>query len=314
MQVILISALFGLTIFSVFTLLLSSKLKPAMKGRFAKYFSETDIDEIQELVFKEKQESAKKKKAHFSLGSKEFSNYLVASGVKLSATEFISAWALATFVPLLLVLIFSGEIVSVAAAGIIGFSIPPILVQHTRKKQQEEFNKQLAESLTIMENCIKAGFTFQQAMESIATDMQPPISTEFSRALREMRYGVSMEDALRHMVDRVKNKDLDLLVCAVLTSAQVGGNLTEILGVIAETVKDRIKIKSDVRVLTAQGRLSGLIIGLLPIVLILLLMLVNPGYFGTFFESSMGKMMMIVAAVMEIAGFLVIKKLVDIQY
>lgn len=314
MQLFLISVIFGLFIFSVSTLLLSTDRKPAMKDRFAKYFSETGVEEIQELVLKEKQENAKKKKLHFSLGSKEFSNYLVASGVKLTATEFIGAWVLMTFVPLLLMILISGEIVSVAAAGVIGFAIPPILVQHTRKKQQDEFNKQLAESLTIMENSIRAGFTFQQAMESIASEMQPPISTEYSRALREMRYGMSMEDALRHMVDRVKNKDLDLLVCAVLTSAQVGGNLTEILGIISETVKDRIKIKADVRVLTAQGRLSGLIIGLLPIVLILLLMLLNPGYFGSFFESHIGRMMMVIAAAMETAGFLVIRKLVDIQY
>jgi tight adherence protein B len=285
-----------------------------MKDRLTKYFIETDMDEIQELVLKEKQENVKKKRIHFSLGSKEFSNYLVASGVKLSATEFISAWALSTFIPLLLAYFISGATVSIAAAGIIGFAIPPVLVQHTRKKQQEEFNKQLAESLTIMENSIKAGFTFQQAMESIAAEMQPPIATEFARSLREMRYGVSMEDALRHMVDRVKNKDLDLLVCAFLTSAQVGGNLSEILSVIADTVKDRIKIKADVRVLTAQGRMSGLIIGLLPVVLILVLMLVNPEYFGTFFESQIGKIMMMVAVGMETAGFLVIRKLVDIQY
>lgn len=314
MQVFLIALIFGLTVYLISTLLLSSGGKPAMRDRFTKYFTETDVEDIQELVLKEKQENAKKKRIHFSLGSKELSNYLVASGVKLSATEFISAWALSTFCPLLLAHFVSKAIVSIAAAGIIGFAIPPVLVQHTRKKQQEEFNKQLAESLTIMENSIKAGFTFQQAMESIAAEMQPPIATEFARSLREMRYGISMEDALRHMVDRVKNKDLDLLVCAVLTSAQVGGNLSEILSVIADTVKDRIKIKADVRVLTAQGRMSGLIIGLLPVVLILILMLVNPDYFGSFFESQIGKIMMVVAAGMETAGFLVIRKLVDIQY
>jgi tight adherence protein B len=87
-----------------------------------------------------------------------------------------------------------------------------------------------------MVNCIKAGFSFQQAIESIAADMQPPISTEFAKTLREVHYGISLRDALKHMVDRVKNKDLDLLVTAVLTAMQVGGNLSEILEVIAGTI------------------------------------------------------------------------------
>jgi tight adherence protein B len=296
-------------------MLLASNGKVIVKTRFNKYFNTVNLDEIQREVFKEKREQEKKKKSHkIQLANKEFSNYLAMSGVKLKATEFLCSWVLFTILPMLLVFLLLKNVIPVLGIGIICFSIPPFLVKRSRSKRQEEFNKQLGESLVIMRNCVKSGFSFQQAMESIATEMQPPISTEFTKTLREVRFGLSLEDALNHMVDRVKNKDLDLLVSAVLTSSQVGGNLSDILEVIAETVKDRLKIKAEVRVLTSSGRISGIIIGLLPVIIIVVLMLLNPDYFQSFFETQIGKIMLIISVVLEVVGFAVINKVVDIKY
>lgn len=315
MQIYPIIFLCAVTVYLLVTLFFTAGGKPVMEKRFSKYFCTPELDEVEDLVLKEKQESEKQKKSKkIQLASRELTNYLLSSGLKLSATEYICGWALLTFLPLLLAGIISRSAVTAMAAGMIGFAVPPVIVRRARKKREQIFNKQLGESLTIMGNCVKAGFSFQQAMESIASEMQPPISTEFSKTLREVQYGVSMEDALHHMVERVKNKDLDLLVCAILTASQVGGNLSEILEVISETVRDRIKIKADIRVLTASGRISGLIIGLLPVIVILLLMLVNPNYFGSFFESWLGRMMMGVSVVLEATGFFVINKIVDIEY
>lgn len=315
MQLLSLSVLSGIFVYCVMTLLLTSNGTMLVKGRLEKYFQDADAEEVQDLVLKESHENARKKKLKkIQLVGKDFSNDLAASGVKLSAAEYISAWALSTLLPMLAVLFLSGGIITALGIGIIGFSAPPFFVQRSRRKRQEEFNRQLGESLTIMGNCIKAGFTFQQAMESIAAEMQPPISSEFSKTLREVHYGISLEDALKHMVERVKNKDLDLLVSAVLTSAQVGGNLSDILEVISETVKDRIKIKAEVRVLTSSGRTSGIIIGMLPIFIIIALMVINPDYFRSFFETGAGKVMLIVSAILETTGFLVINKIVDIKY
>ncbi|MDF3005680.1 MAG: type secretion system protein [Oscillospiraceae bacterium] len=312
---LLLSVVAGFFIYALVTIILSANDKVIVKGRFSKYLNTSTIDEVQYQVLKEKQEDAKKKKLlKYRLANKEFSNYLAMSGVKLSAGEYIGLWVLSTFMPMLLVLLFKGSIVTIIGIGIIGFALPPFFVGRAGKKRQEAFDKQLGESLIIMGNCIKAGFSFQQAMESIAKEMQPPISTEFSKALREVHYGVSLEDALRHMVERVKNKDLDLLASAVLTSAQVGGNLSEILAVISETVKDRIKIKNEVRILTSSGRTSGLIIGLLPVFIILVLMLINPEYFNSFFDSQLGKFMMVLSVVLEATGFAIINKIVNIKY
>ena len=151
-------------------------------------------------------------------------------------------------------------------------------------------------------------------MESIANEMQPPVSTEFSKTLREIHFGVPLTDALNHMVDRVKSKDLDLLVSAVLTSAQVGGNLSEILDVISETVRERIRIKAEIKILTSSGRTSGFIIGMLPVFIVLALMILNPTYFGSFAQSDTGKGMIAVSILLEATGFAVINKIINIKY
>ena len=315
MQIFLISVFCGVFIYSIFTLILASSGKAAMKRRLSKYFKRTDFDEVQIEVLKEKRKKAKEGKSHkFQLASKEFSNYLAMSGVKLRANEFMWSWGVVTILPAVIVYFVGNNAITAIGVGIIGLAIPPFIVQRSRKKRENEFNKQLGESLTIMENCIKAGFSFQQAMESIATDMQPPISTEFQKTLREVQYGVSFPDALRRMVDRVKNKDLDLLVSAVLISAQVGGNLSDIMEIISETVKDRLKIKAEVRVLTTSGRFSGIIIGLLPVFIILILMVINPDYFEGFVASDLGKIMLIASVFLEVAGFVTIRKIIDIKY
>lgn len=306
---------FGIFIYSVFFITFTSKERKIMDQRFRKYFNTTALDEVQDQVVKEKKSKAKKGDSRRLISvSKEFSNYLAMAGVKLKGNEFILLWIMCTFTPVLLANLITSNILTSAALAITGFAIPPILVMRARKQRQEEFSKQLGDSLVIMANSIKAGFSFQQAMGSIATEMQPPISTEFAKALREVRYGSSLSDALKHMVDRVKSKDLDLLVSAVLTSTQVGGNLSDILGVISETVRERIKIKAEVKVLTSSGRTSGLIIGLLPVVIILGLMVINPTYFEEFFASTIGKLMLGVSVLLEITGFAVINKIVDIKY
>lgn len=315
MEALLASFFAGVFIYSFCTILFPSDKNLIVRNRLAKYYKKANIDEIQVEVLKEKQRKKKNKKAHrLQLASKEFSNYLVKSGVKLRPTEFIISWVLSATIPTLIAFLAAHNIITSLGIGIIGLAVPPFLVQRSRKIRQSEFNKQLGESLTVMKNCIKAGFSFQQAMESIASEGQPPISTEFTKTLREVHYGVSMEDALKHMVERLENKDLDLLVSAVLISAQVGGNLSDIIEVISDTVQDRLKIKSEVHILTTSGRFSGIIIGLLPVLIILILMIINPNYFKTFAISEIGKIMLTCSAILETFGFIIIKRIVDIKY
>jgi tight adherence protein B len=144
--------------------------------------------------------------------------------------------------------------------------------------------------------------------------MPAPIGMEFGKVCNEIRYGATMEEALNNMVDRVKSPDLMLVVSAVLIQRTTGGNLSEILSTISDTIRERIKIKGEINSITAQGRMSGLIIGALPIGIAAILMVVNPEYMSTFFTTTAGNIMLIVSVVMEIVGFFAIRKVVTVEY
>jgi tight adherence protein B len=311
---IMISITIAILIYLVLYTILSSNSTEQVRYRLSRYFKENNVDDVQEQFIREKtEEENKRKKQRFKLASQEFSNYITSSGIKLKANEFIIFWSGLTLIPMILVVLFGGSIITGLAFAIIGIAIPPFIVGNARKKRDDLFNSQLAQATILMGNSIKGGFTFLQSMESIAEDMQPPISTEFARVLREIHYGVKQSDALNHMVERTKNKDLELLVSAVLTSAQVGSNLSEILDTISSTIRERIKIKMEIKTLTAQGRISGLIIGMLPLVLVLMLMVISPSYFAGFFESDIGKILIVVSVILELMGFTIINKIVNIK-
>lgn len=314
MQILLIAILVGLTIYLMICIYLSRSGLEQIRNRIEKYFKESDEDDVQEQFIKEKyEEEQKKKKERFKVVSKDFANYISSSGLKLTANEYIFMWLGLTFSPMVIAMLFRGNILTTAALGIIGFVIPPVLVERAHKKRTELFNNQLSDALVIMGNSIKGGFTFLQSMENISEDMQPPISTEFARVLREIHYGVNQEEALKHMVDRTKNQDLELLVSAVVTSSQVGSNLTEILDTISDTIRDRIRIKQEINTLTAQGRISGVVVGALPVAMVLIIMIVSPEYYDGFFESNIGKVLILISISMEALGFAVIRKIINIK-
>jgi tight adherence protein B len=192
--------------------------------------------------------------------------------------------------------------------------IPPLLVSSARKRRLALFEKQLGDALGIIGNSLRAGFTFQQAMESISNEMAEPISKEFGKTLREMRLGVPMETAMDNFVRRMCNDDLGMIVSAVLIQRQVGGNLADIVDSISVTIRDRLKIKGDVKVLSASGRISGMVIGLLPVFLIGVLSLLNPNYIMAFFDTTLGMVLISLAGMMEIIGFLFVRKIVNIKF
>ena len=301
----------AIVLFVVLSSLLDDTPRAAVRARLDALAADKEMDSLHSEVLREKK---KKKKRSTHLISKRFEDSLAMSGVKLSAQEYITIWVCTTFGPVVFGFLLGLDSIAVLGLSIIGFALPPIMVQQSKNKQRQLFNQQLGEALTIMSNCMRSGYSFQQAMGSIAQEMQPPISTEFARVVRELNYGVTLEDALNHMLSRVDNRDMELLVSAVLTSAEVGANLSEILDTISETVRDRIRLREEIRTFSAQGRMSGLIIGLLPIIVALFLMVINPTYITSFLETDIGKLMLGVSVCMEAMGFLVINKIVDIKY
>ena len=239
---------------------------------------------------------------------------LISADIMMRPEEFALIWIVVTFVPSGLAALFgAGLLPSLTLAGL-GAFLPLLFIKIKKEKRNKLFENQLGDTLIVICNSLRSGFSFQQAMDNVAADMPAPIGVEFSRVCNEIRYGATMEEALENMADRIKSPDLLLVVSAVCIQRTTGGNLSEILTTISNTIRDRLKIKGEIRSITAQGRTSGLIIGALPAFIAVALMLINPSYMSTFFTTSPGRIMLAVSVIMEVLGFLAIRKVVSIKY
>lgn len=241
-------------------------------------------------------------------------NELILADIMMKPEEFSMIWLLLTFVPAGLAALFQAGLMPSVTLAAVGAFLPIFYIKIKKGKRIKAFEAQLGDTLIMMCNGLRSGFSFQQAMENVASDMPAPIGVEFGRVCNEIRYGATLDDALNNMVERVKSPDLMLVVSAVLIQRTTGGNLSEILSTISETIRDRIKIKGEINSITAQGRMSGMIIGALPICIAAILMVVNPDYMSTFFTTSAGNIMLAVSIVMEVLGFFAIRKVVTIEY
>ena len=241
-------------------------------------------------------------------------NELILADIMMKPEEFSMIWLVLTFVPAGLAALFQAGLMPSVTLAAVGAFLPIIFIKIKKGKRIKAFEAQLGDTLIMMCNGLRSGFSFKQAMENVASDMPAPIGVEFGRVCNEIRYGATLDDALNNMVERVKSPDLMLVVSAVLIQRTTGGNLSEILSTISETIRDRIKIKGEISSITAQGRMSGMIIGALPVCIAAILMVVNPEYMSTFFTTTAGNIMLAVSVVMEVLGFFAIRKVVTIEY
>lgn len=239
---------------------------------------------------------------------------LVKADIPLKPEEMVGMRIAAAFIPAFIGLAFFGSIVLSFTFGMIGAYPPVVYLKSAKGRRAQKFNDQLGDALSIMANSLRAGFSFLQTMDSLSKEMAPPMSTEFSRALREMRLGTTTEEALHNMSKRIQSEDLELIVTAVNIQRQVGGNLAQILDNIAFTIKERVRIKAEVKTLTAQGRISGTIVALLPVFLAVAISVMNPPYMGLLLTHKIGFMLIGGALASETIGILVIKKIVNIEY
>jgi tight adherence protein B len=204
-------------------------------------------------------------------------------------------------------------------AGGLGWWVPRFYVNRRKSKRLQAFNNHLADTITLVANALRAGASFLQAIELVVRETQPPISTEFNRVIREVNLGLPFEQALNNMVRRVRSEDLELMTTAITIQHQVGGNLAEILDSIAFTIRERIRIMGEIRVLTAQQRMSGYVVAGLPIFLVLILSVIAPTFmepmFGdpTVFGIPVGVIVLALGGIMMGIGFLLIRRIVDIE-
>lgn len=199
----------------------------------------------------------------------------------------------------------------VLAAG--AFCLPRVVVNWLRTRRLERFNLQLLEALPMMANALRAGFSINQAFESVAEGTDAPMSQEISLFLQQLRVGVSFSEALAALDERVGSEDLTLVCTAIDIARRSGGNLTEIFDSIAETIRARLRIHQHVRTLTAQGRLQGLIIGAMPFLLGIGMAIFKPNLMLPFLGSLIGVITVVAVTLMVALGGLLIRKIVNID-
>lgn len=278
------------------------------------------IDRIKTTIISEVEKKKKRKKRQDGSVStkikilKRLENELSMSGILIRPSEFLIIWIGLTLIPAILLLALTSSFVVALAALLIGVFIPPFYVHTKEVKRVELFEKQLVDALAIICSCLKSGLTFQQALVSISTEMPEPISEEFGRIVRELKLGNTLEKSLTNLSEKLNSKNFMMIVSAILIQRETGGNLSEILTNLAGTIKERFAIKSEIKVLTTTGRTSGIIVGLMPIFIMLIFMLINPSYVLIFFETSLGIALLVIAVILEVIGFLFIRKIVNIKF
>jgi tight adherence protein B len=207
----------------------------------------------------------------------------------------------------------AGGLIQTLIAAIIGYLAPGIYVKYRVGRRLRAFNGQLGDTLTLLSNAIKAGYSFAQAIDTVAKNAVAPIADEFSRAVREMNLGGSPDEALQNITKRVASNDFDLVATAYSIHRTVGGNLAEILDNIAYTIRERVRIKGEIATLTAQARASGTLITFLPIVLAAFMYFVTPTYFRPMFENFVGWILIAIGIFMIFVGNLIIRRVIAIE-
>lgn len=233
--------------------------------------------------------------------------------IKMRPEEFLTIWLLITVVPAGLIVLFLQNSVVALVVMIICLLLPMLLIKMKQKQRVKKFESQLSDALIIACSCLKSGLSFTQAMETIAKDMDDPISGEFQLVIKEMSMGASMDEALDKLNTRIKSKYLSLMVSAVLIQRQTGGNLSQILDNISNTIKERMKLQKELKSATASGKTSGTIVGIMPIAILGMFYMVNKEFVMPLFTTNMGRVFLCVAAGLEIVCFLIIKKITTIK-
>jgi len=201
----------------------------------------------------------------------------------------------------------------IVAGALLGM-LPVLNVVRRKTKRMAEFGKQIPDAMTMIKNALRAGHTLGKALAIVADEMPDPLGIEFSDTVEELRLGQSMSTAMNNLAGRMPNDNLKIFVAAVLIQHEVGGNLTELLENIAATIRERYRLDAEVKSLTAEGRISGVVVAVLPIALVAIISLMQPDYMTPLFKTETGNKLLIAATVAETLGFLWIRKVCKVKF
>ncbi|MDF2882564.1 MAG: type secretion system protein [Clostridiaceae bacterium] len=238
---------------------------------------------------------------------------LISAGVNLKPEEYVMLkWFLAFITGAIVYLFVSIKLLSIPAA-VSGYIYLGIWLKNKRKLRLQKFNDALPDMINTIIGSLKSGYSIGQAMKTVSEESESPVKDEINVLLNELNYGITMEEALNNLNTRMPSVDLDLMIRAILIQRQVGGNLSSILEIIVNTIRERKKLERRVRTLTAQGRLSGKIIGALPFFLAGFIYLLNPEYITDFLKNTAGQLAISIGILLALVGRIVINRITKIE-
>ena len=319
-MILVVSLISTLFILLVLVLLLEyrSRNRRALARRMRYYAGDMDTQEKP----KEKRSLAERFMDLLHSGGKLLSNIRHArgldfkmqkAGIPLLGSEFLILLGLSVFLSAAVVTILTKKLFAGILIAVVVAVAEWVYILLKISRREAAFTNQLGDCLMMVANAMRAGFSFMQAMELVAKEMEPPISDEFKHVMRDIGLGTSVERALDDMDKRVGSPDFSLVVTAVLIQQQVGGDLAHILDTISDTIQDRIRMRREIHTLTSQGRISGYILGVLPFALGAFISVTNPGYIEPLFTERLGQIAIGLAVVMVLIGFIIIQRIVNID-
>ncbi len=239
---------------------------------------------------------------------------LEAAGLPLRTTEWMLLHVgAAVGVAVIFLLLSGGSLLATVLGMLLGLTLPWIFLTLRKDRRESRFLSQLPDTLLLIAGSLQAGYSLPQALDAVVREGEPPMSDEFNRALVESRLGLPVEDALEGIANRLSSRDFSWVVMAVRIQREVGGNLAELLNTVAETLRERERLRRQVKALSAEGRLSGWILGALPVVFAVYLALARPEYLGPMFRTPFGWVMLTVAVILLGVGAVWMSRVVRVE-
>jgi len=240
---------------------------------------------------------------------------LARADLKFKVVEYYALVFMSIISMAVIAYLIQRQIPSIAIGAVVGYFLPRLYVKRQQAIRLNKFNDQLGDMLNLVVNGLRAGYSTMQALEAVSRELPSPISDEFRRVVQEMQIGIPMERALENLLRRIPSEDLDFVVTAINVQREVGGNLSEILDTISFTIRERVRIKGEIRVMTASVRASGAVLSLIPVILAIALYFLSPTYIGGFFSQGPLCGWLAVATIvgMIVAGYFVMMKIADIE-
>jgi tight adherence protein B len=249
--------------------------------------------------------------------SEELALQLERADMKLTVSEFVAVRIFLGLFGLGLPVVLMGTtpvgLLLALVGALVGYTLPKLYLAHGKSKRVSKLDSQLPDALTMLANALKSGFGLMQSMDLVARELEHPIATDIRRMLQDINVGAATDEALQNLAKRAGSADLDIVVTAMLIQQSTGGNLAEILETVGHTMRERIRIRGEIKTLTTQQVMTGFIIGALPIFLALAISVINPSYINLLFTRTAGQFMIAGAVVMEMFGMFVIKRILAIE-